>query len=577
MKFFHVYNERSFKGLETNNMLNKDSGFKIQHIYRLPQEIKFNELAKKGGKLHSMIKENNIPFYVDRIAGGTVYHYYKFDKDLVDEYKNLLGDWFLGFQLHESGSNRKQDWDRIVEKTGSKGPHTKEQIYEALKSNIYFHPDGTPYAYLSQEDEGTMAKLKYPETHQEFIEDMTNMFKRRMVDSYNNIIPCDSYYLASKIQNDMGMNTFMPEVGCQIAQMRVAVALARGMANIANKTWGVYYECWRELRGVGYCMPCFNNELLNEWYNRQVPGSDDFTSYGINGGSSRILQDRIYNYALMAGADYFSEEWGLNCSYSDMFDFTLSDYGKLKKQFIDRAVEMRGVKAKIPFAIVLPNKYSCIEIFDMFHEWEFGKARDIYLEYKLTESEKEYFGHIENVLKFVYAKYGEEYGNEGHVMSNSRFGDLFDIVYEDADEAKLSKYDYLIDATPENAFIKAKEGSGLKILSSADFDKLGQDIERLARDIMPVYVNGLHWVVSTDEKGRNFLTIFNNEGNERCIHKGDIIHDEADRVVKVEFKNSTELKVLYDALRVKNAKVEKVDDKTYNVLVPAAGYVILEF
>ena len=94
---------------------------------------------------------------------------------------------------------------------------------------------------------------------------------------------------------------------------------------------------------------------------------------------------------------------------------------------------------------------------------------------------------------------------------------------------------------------------------------------------MPVYVDGLHWLVSTDENNRNFLTIFNNEGNERDIEKGDIIHDEADKVVKVEFKNAVDLKVLFNSLCAKNAKVEKVDDKTYNVLVPAAGYVILEF
>lgn len=575
MKFFHVYNERSFKGLEVNNLLNKDSGIKIQHIFRLPNEIKFNELAKKDGKLYNMIKENNYPFYVDRIAGGTTYHDYKFDRALINEYKNLLGDWFLGFQLHESGSNRRHDWKNVIEKTGSKGPYNRDELFETIKHKFAWLPDGTPLAQLSQDNIDYFAKLKFPETYQAFTEEMKDMFIRRMKDTEGNIIPCDSYYLATKIQNDIGMNTFMPEVGCQIAQMRVAVALARGIASLSNKTWGVYYECWRELRGVGYCMPCFNNELLNEWYNTQIPGTDDFTSYGVNGGSSRLLQDRIYQYALMSGADYFSEEWGLNCSYSDMKEFTLSDYGKVKKAFIKRAEKMHGVKAKIPFAIVLPNRYSCIEIFDMFHEWEFGKRRAEYLEYPLTESEIEYFGHVEDVLKFVFARVGKEYGNEGHVMTNSRFGDLFDIIYEDADMANLSKYDYLVDATKEGSFLKAKEGSGLKILDSADFDKLGQEIERLARGVMPVYVDGLHWLVSTDEKGRNFLTIFNNEGNERDITAGDIIHSEADKKVKVEFKNATELKVNHEA--VKKAEIKKVDDKTYNVVVPAAGYVVFEF
>ena len=108
MKFFHVYNEDCYKGLEKNGLLNKDTGFKIQHAFSVPERLKFNEFAKTGSTLYNIIKENKIPFYVDRIAGGVTWHNYNFDKNLIDEYKSILGDWFLGFQLHESGSNRHQ-------------------------------------------------------------------------------------------------------------------------------------------------------------------------------------------------------------------------------------------------------------------------------------------------------------------------------------------------------------------------------------------------------------------------------------------------------------------------------------
>ena len=92
----------------------------------------------------------------------------------------------------------------------------------------------------------------------------------------------------------------MPEVGCQIAQMRQAVSLARGMARASKKTWGTYYECWRESREDGkfyYTMPCFNSDPSNEWYLTQKLHPDDFTSHGENGGSSRLLQNRIYYLA----------------------------------------------------------------------------------------------------------------------------------------------------------------------------------------------------------------------------------------------------------------------------------------
>jgi hypothetical protein len=55
MKFFHVYNDDCLKGLEKNGLINKDTGFKIQHCFAVPKERLFNNYAKVGGKLHSII------------------------------------------------------------------------------------------------------------------------------------------------------------------------------------------------------------------------------------------------------------------------------------------------------------------------------------------------------------------------------------------------------------------------------------------------------------------------------------------------------------------------------------------
>ena len=63
MKFFHVYDERTNIGFEKHNLLNEDSGFKIQHVFSQPMAYKFNTIAAKGTKLHSIIKENKMPFY----------------------------------------------------------------------------------------------------------------------------------------------------------------------------------------------------------------------------------------------------------------------------------------------------------------------------------------------------------------------------------------------------------------------------------------------------------------------------------------------------------------------------------
>ena len=72
MKFFHVYNDHHIKGLEKNGLINKETGFKIQHAFSMPKSLKFNEYAAKGTTLYNRIKDEKIPFYVDRIRPNTV-------------------------------------------------------------------------------------------------------------------------------------------------------------------------------------------------------------------------------------------------------------------------------------------------------------------------------------------------------------------------------------------------------------------------------------------------------------------------------------------------------------------------
>ncbi len=579
MKFFHVYNEDCFKGLEKNGLINNDSGFKIQHCFAIPEKQKFNCFASKDSKLYNFIKNGKYAFYIDRIAGGITYHKYDFDQALINEYANILGNWFLGFQLHESASNRRNsDWQTILRVMDKKiGPYDAEKLRERTVRNFAKMPDGTVLSAFSQDTPETYAAMQYAQTPDKYIEEIKDLFLRRMNEVNDKILPCDSYYLATKVQDELGMNSFMPEVGCQIPLMRQAVALVRGIAKAGNKTWGAYYECWREIRENGnyiYTMPCYNSDSSNEWYLTQELHPDDFTSYGPNGGSSRLLQNRIYYYALMAGADYFSEEWGLNCSYSDMTDFSLSEYGMVKKNFINDALNFKGIKATVSFAIVMPKDYSCIELPDMFEPYEIGLHRDEYMRCSLSREEKEYYGHIEDVLKLIYGQ-TDALGNEGHVITNSRFPDVFDIVYEDAPDEVLSKYEYLIDATKNSDFARKHSLNSTKILESSNLHELEQSLHNKIKEIMPCFVDSLCWLVSTDENGNRYLSIFNNEGNERSLEKGDIIHQKANKPVTISFKEPCNIQVIKEACGSINLKKET--EFTYKSTIPAAGFAIIKF
>lgn len=576
MKFFHVYNEKYFKGLEKNGLINKNTGFKIQHCFTVPEEMKFNRLAAKGGRLHSLLKEGGHPFYVDRIAGGMAWYQYDFDKSLIREYSEMLGDWFLGFQLHESGSNRRYiDWGNITRKMGSNGPYDVEELKRALLNEKRTEATGITMYNLNMDSPETYAAMRYAETVEEYMEEMKDMFRRRMADVDGHILPCDSGFAAIKLENDAGMKSFMPEVGGQIPQMRQQVALTRGIADMGGKTWGTYYECWFHRRDIGYTMPCYNTEPGNEWYLPQELHGDDFTSYGKNGGSSRLLQRRIMYYSLMSGAHYVAEEWGLNCSYTDMETFELSEYGEVKKEFINTAEEFGTLKAITPFAIVLPCDYAILEIDSKYEDYRVGIHRDGYMKIPLNEERKAYYGHIQDVLKYIYARSEEPYGNEGHTLTNSRFGDLFDIIYEDAGEEIFRKYECLIDTTKEGNFAKKKAGHGLKILESAELDAMKVQIDSLAKEILPCTVDGLHWVLSVGVDGTRYLSIFNNEGNDRDMIRGDVIDRRADRTVKVRFKEAAELKPVRSFCD--GIVLEREDENTWNVTVPATEMVIFTY
>ncbi len=572
MKFFHVYNDQYFAGLEKNGLLDEDSGFKIQHVFSLPQELKFNRVAAVGTPLYRYIQENRFPFYVDRIAGGVTYHSYDFDKKLIGVYRELLGEWFLGFQQHETAGNRRLDWQRALDRMdGNPGPWDAAELRKRSVRDYAVTPEGEVLSGFSQGTPEEYAAFPYPETLQALLADYRRLFVSRMAATDGMILPCDSFQLLTRMQDELGMQTFMPEVGCQIPQMRIAVALARGTAKARKKKWGIYYECWRTTE-EGSTMPCFNTEPGNEWYLTQESHKDDFTSYGPNGGSSRLLQKRIFYYALMAGAQLFAEEWGLNCSYLEMRgEYPLSPYGEVKKELIGFARSHRSVKARVPFAVVLPKEIPFVQLTDGY--CPNGARRKALLRRELSPSETEAYGLLEEVLKLLFERAREDiHGNEGHVLQNSRFGDLFDLVYEDAPTEAFRQYDLLIDPS-RDGHIAARLGGEVKpVRYDGDPEKLAQVLNRESEKRLPLTVDRFLWLLSEDENG-SCLTGLNNEGNERSVEWGDRPLHEADGVARIRLARPAELSVLFSS--DPGVRLERRDAQSYALFLPANSLAVL--
>lgn len=230
---------------------------------------------------------------------------------------------------------------------------------------------------------------------------------------------------------------------------------------------------------------------------------------------------------------------------------------------------------KIPFAVVLPKEFSTIEIFGI-NDFDgiFPEYSGEYLKCKLSgEAEKRYH-HINEIIKLLF-KRTDVIGNEGHVITNSKFPDVFDIIYDDSSDEAFKQYDYLIDATKTGDFAAVNRDKGYRILDSSDLEKLEDTLNKLIIETMPCYVDDLCWLVSEGENDVQYFSIFNNEGNERSIQKGNVIDKKADKMVKVTFKKSANIEII--AQVTTQVEIERVDEFNYNIFVPATSFAVLKF
>ena len=92
---------------------------------------------------------------------------------------------------------------------------------------------------------------------------------------------------------------------------------------------------------------------------------------------------------------------------------------------------------------------------------------------------------------------------------------------------------------------------------------------------MPAYADGLCWLVSKDAAGRRFLSVFNNEGNERSLTSGNTIRHEADARVKIVLKEGGQLRKRIEG--VDPVVLEQASENVWYASVPAAGFAVLEF
>lgn len=535
--FFHGYSPDTWDAMLRSGLVGENDGIRFQQSLDLPEELKFNALAKKGGKLYSIIKERNRPLLIDRLQGGCYIDEYVYDAELLAEYRTLLGDRFFGFQMHEWLSNYRSDANKKLAELSA------DEWNEENIKRVIFEKFPFKNLFLECMTLEEIASAGKPLTAEQFYDNMTSIYKKRQ--KIEELVPCDSAFLAYQFELSCGTKRLMPEVGAQTSDARLQICYARGMTRREGKSFGIYYEPW----GGEPFSACAYNGAKNEWNF----GNDDFPfeTYGPNGGSSRSLQKRIFLYGYLSGAEFISEEWGL---YNTFIEGTnneqLSPYGLVKKEFLNFVRKYDDIGDKLtPIAAVLPEELMVLDKCD---------ERNSIFGYEINNKR---LASIKQGVAEIFASSVPMLGSEREKRSlkNSDMPDAIDLL--NRDDAMLGKYDYLVDLT---------FGSDLK----DKFTNLceAKDIPALLRKLLPVYVDGgLHWMVNECKGGGYYLTVFNHSGVERSVEKGEYTLPEAEKTATVTFKGEVS-----PALLEGDGKLS-LENGTYRITIPAGGFAFIKF
>ncbi len=536
--YLHCYMPQTWDAQVRAGLIGRSAGIRFVQSIDIPEELKFNTLARAEGELYAMLRDMHGPFYIDRLQGGCFLEEYPYDMSLVHAYEELLGENFWGFQMHEWMSNYQSDLKKL--KNNNCPEWTAQAITDTILRAYPFQ-----HVFLESMNAKEMEACGCPETAEDFLRIAEALYAKRQAYTEGMLLPCDSYSLAYPMELAHGTRRFMPEIGNQTPDTRIQLAYARGMARAYGVPFGAYYEPWG---GSPFSACCYQRDGRNEW---NIGGTSDFPfqTAGDNGGSSRSLQRRLHLYSYMAGASFMAEEWGMCNTFYDWNDFELSPYGVIKRDFLRFTERYPDIGKPItPIAVVLPKELPVFEMraFDT----------DLYMRYPVTGTLLDKLRLTRRGLKRLFRESGPMLGTETMNLLNCTLPDVLDIVQEDC--VKLEEYDRVIDLTGSVAFAK----------SAADRVCTIEELPTVLDTLLPCVLRGnaMKQLTRADD-GTVYLLLTNNSGVSRTVADGEVILQEAAEVVTVDTKNGQKLQMCEG-----DSKMHRAEDGRYYVEIPAGGW-----
>ena len=270
--FYHPYHPETWQAMIDCGLVREGDGIRFCQCIRSRGPLEFNVLAAKGTELYEYIKRTRAPLYVDRLQGGGYIQTYPYDKELIAQYEDMLGDKFKGWQMHEWLSNYRTDLSRL-QSIGDKNWNAAE-IERVIREKF-----PGEFLYIESMTAEEMACHGNPKTLKEFRQNMFDVYKDRVRKTNGKLIPCDSIFLAYEFEYKQGAQIVMPEVGGQSADARMQISYARGEAKAFGREFGVYYEPWTNFPTTACC---YQRDGRNEW-ELKIGGNDPYRPTGENG------------------------------------------------------------------------------------------------------------------------------------------------------------------------------------------------------------------------------------------------------------------------------------------------------
>lgn len=330
--FLHSYEStgRYWKGIEKAGLVRPTNGVRLVNSpFGDEDDRRFNTVAALGGPLHAILRERKPWFVVDRVCGGSPYHAYTFDKALIAEYAALLGDRFLGGQVHEVLSNVHNDWNRFWTADAEKSARPIDP--EDFRSYFTWSDQSRWLEYGTVDDYRGRTRPADEKAFWVEAEHATRRQGDRFGGHFSYAEGTGHGELAWPAFYRFGAASCFVEVGpWASAQTQFSIAAARGAARAVGRPWGVFYAPWGPVGCTSWVEPSESS-----WRAPRASLDDSGWPVGPDKGPSSAFQRRSFFHAYLSGAHTLHEEWGAEDNLSDIDAGVLSSYGKVTRDLLD--------------------------------------------------------------------------------------------------------------------------------------------------------------------------------------------------------------------------------------------------